>query len=269
MNGFYIEVSNKLLDPKHCKQMSDAVWLFMWFLDKMTVIDHEKGEGKVLGGKPIKYEDIKDDLGISRRTYVRWIDVLRDSDYIKTLRTPYGTCITVLKAKKIFGRSAKNGTSKNERCAENGTSDSTNMAHLDDDHGTSNKTSHKDNTEDISVRGAKAPTNDQTPKEQAVWFFKVMKENPLPEDAREFLLALTTRTGLAKATIWTEVQSFIRYWAEMTPNGKKQRWELEKTFQVTGRLTTWFIRNHKMTMRQSNGQVRKGKGLIVATPTKI
>ncbi len=139
MKGFYIEITNNLLDPKHREAMKESVWLFMWFLDKMTSID-ENGIGKVLGGKPIKYEDIKADLGISVRTYRRWTDQLKEKGYINVLRTPYGCVITVNKARKRFGRSVNNGTT---RYATNGTS----LARS----GTSNKTlqldsNNKDNT---------------------------------------------------------------------------------------------------------------------------
>jgi len=102
MKGFYIEVSNNLLNPQHCKRMGDSVWLFMWFLDKMTSVNDQKG--KVLGGKPIKFSDIKKDLGISRSTYNRWMKILKDGGYVQTLRTPYGSCIVVLKAKKRFNK---------------------------------------------------------------------------------------------------------------------------------------------------------------------
>ena len=102
MKGFYIEVSNDLLDPRHCKQMGDSVWLFMWFLDKMTSVTQEKG--KVLGGKPIKFSEIETDLGISRSTYNRWMKTLKEGGYVQTVRTPYGSCIVVLKAKKKFKR---------------------------------------------------------------------------------------------------------------------------------------------------------------------
>lgn len=109
MNGFYISVKNELLEPKHIKAMGGnrnvgTIWLFLWLLDKMTIIDHEKGEGKVLGGKPIRYEDIKADLGISRATYKRWLDMLREGNYIKTTRTPYGLVIVVYKAFKVFNQ---------------------------------------------------------------------------------------------------------------------------------------------------------------------
>jgi hypothetical protein len=103
MKGYYIEVTNNLLEPKHQEAMKESVWLFMWLLDKMTSIS-EEGIGKVLGGKPIKYEEVKNDFNIARTTYVRWIKILENGKYIKTTRTPAGLVFYVNKAKKVFGR---------------------------------------------------------------------------------------------------------------------------------------------------------------------
>ena len=110
--GFYIDVTNNLLEKKHIENMGSSVWLFMWLLDAMTIIDYEKGTGKVLGGKPIKYEEIKEEMGVSERTYRRWVKRLEKSEYIKVIRTPYGLSFIVNKAKKRFGRSANNGISQ-------------------------------------------------------------------------------------------------------------------------------------------------------------
>jgi hypothetical protein len=104
MKGFYIEITNNLLDPKHRKAMGEAVWLFMFFLDKMTSID-DKGVGKILGGKPIKFQHISEELGISERTYSRWISCLKKYGYIGVRRTPYGLVITLNKAKKRYAKS--------------------------------------------------------------------------------------------------------------------------------------------------------------------
>jgi hypothetical protein len=133
MKGFFIEITNNLLEPKHRKAMKESVWLFMWLLDKMTSIT-EEGIGKVLGGKPIKFEEVKKDLGISIRTYRRWTNQLKKAGYVNLLRTPYGCVITVNKAKKRFGRSVISDTT---RYAKNGTSLGGN--------GTSNKTIQLDN----------------------------------------------------------------------------------------------------------------------------
>lgn len=112
MKGFGIYVKNNLLDGKHIEAMGASVWLYMWLLDKMTSVN-ENGVGKVLGGQPVTFDMIEAELGISIRTYRRWIDQLRDAGYINTLRTPYGLQTTINKAEKPFKkRSAKNGTSK-------------------------------------------------------------------------------------------------------------------------------------------------------------
>lgn len=39
-----------------------------------------------------------------------------------------------------------------------------------------------------------------------------------------------------------EVAKFVSYWTELTPSGKKQRWETEKTFEIERRLANWLSR---------------------------
>jgi hypothetical protein len=103
MKGFGIEIKNNLLEPKHVKKMGASVWLYMWLLDKMTSID-EDGIGKVLSGRAVIFEDTKEDLAISRRTYQRWITMLGVNGYILTERQKNGQSILVKKAWKRFGR---------------------------------------------------------------------------------------------------------------------------------------------------------------------
>lgn len=140
MRGFYISIKNDLIEPKHVKSMGEAVWLYMWLIDKMTSIS-ENGIGKVLNNSPITYEMVRDDLGISLRTYRRWIERLRQFGYINTTRSKLGLMIVVLKAKKKFNKSSssgdKNGTSTSSRSARSGTSKVPEVAHLKDKNGTS------------------------------------------------------------------------------------------------------------------------------------
>ncbi len=88
--------------------MGIAVWEFLWCLDKITKID-DKGTGWVLGGKPIKLEDVG--LGTSEDTVSRNLHTLQEKEYIKLIRTPYGISIRVNKAKKRFGKNAESITS--------------------------------------------------------------------------------------------------------------------------------------------------------------
>lgn len=106
MKGFYIEVTNNLLEPKHRKNMGLAVWEFLWCLDKITKIDDD-GVGWILGGKPINLKDIADDIGIHEANISRHINRLEKKGYIKIIHTPYGIVIGVFKAKKRFSKIVK------------------------------------------------------------------------------------------------------------------------------------------------------------------
>lgn len=103
MKGYGIYVKNDLLDPKHRKGMGAALWLYLWLLDRMTSIN-EQGVGKVLGGKPITFEEINEDLDVPKRTYLYWVSKLKDAGYINTIRAPYGLVFSVNKAVKSFSR---------------------------------------------------------------------------------------------------------------------------------------------------------------------
>lgn len=134
MKGFTFEIKNNLLEPKHIEAMGIAIWLFMWLDDKVTRIDD--GEvGWILGGKPIKYEQVKEELGISQRTYTRWIEQLVKYPYIKAIRTPHGISFRIYKAHKSFGK----------RSVKSGVLDKPQVANLLDKSGVSNKTITIDN----------------------------------------------------------------------------------------------------------------------------
>ncbi len=136
---FYITISNGLLEGDHKDRMGDAVWLYMWLIDKITRID-DNGLGYVLGGKPIQIDEIK---GFARRTAQRYIAVLKDEGYIEVRYTPRGMVFMVTKAKKKFGRKTESGTPKvahqtPERYAESGAPQAPVVAHHRDKSGAPN-----------------------------------------------------------------------------------------------------------------------------------
>jgi hypothetical protein len=146
MNGFYISVKNELLDPKHQIAISESIWLFLWLLDKMTSIS-EEGIGKVLGGRPITSDEVCKQLGVSERTYRRWIKILLKGKYINTLRTPYGFVISINKASKPFNqKSDRTKMSYPDRTKS--ARDRTQMVGRSDTNGTSNIRQYQDNTID-------------------------------------------------------------------------------------------------------------------------
>jgi hypothetical protein len=139
MKGFDIEIKNNLLERKHFVAMGMSVWLYMWLIDRMTSIGEDE-IGLVLGGKPIKYDEIKKEFGISQSTYTRWIDQLEKYPYIKAIRTPYGISYRVFKAHKRFKK----------RIPKNDASSSPQMTYQSTENDESNKTDTiRDNTVDL------------------------------------------------------------------------------------------------------------------------
>src|SRR3990167_9758761 len=106
MKGFFIEITNNLLEKKHRKAMGSAVWEFMWCLDKITKID-EEGLGWVYGGKPIKLDEISKETGVHRDNVSRNIGKLQKHGYLAIKHPPYGMIVCVSKAKKRFGKNVK------------------------------------------------------------------------------------------------------------------------------------------------------------------
>ena len=186
MKGFYITIKNGLLEPKHVEKIGNSIWLFLWLLDKMTIINHETGEGIVLGGKPVKFDEVKKDLGITEKTYSRWVAILESSKYISTIRAPHGLCFKVHNSFKVFG---KNWAEKGQKCPSDRTkmsdekspetevigqkcpSDRTKMSESSDIKGGCNKTiqrQYKDNTlqPTKSVASLKPKKKEKTPKKE-------------------------------------------------------------------------------------------------------
>lgn len=62
------------------------------------------------------------------------------------------------------------------------------------------------------------------------------------EKNQEFLelVEMLVDKGMKKDVVIFELEKFARYWGELTKSGKKERWEMEKTFEVNLRLAKWF-----------------------------
>ena len=53
------------------------------------------------------------------------------------------------------------------------------------------------------------------------------------------------------------IQEFIDYWTEMLPNGKKQRWQKQKAFDVNRRLKAWAKRDYNGLFKEHKYQLEK------------
>ena len=105
-----------------------------------------------------------------------------------------------------------------------------NSEEIDDDNPSNSEQStesstQKERKEKESKEKESKKEKEITPAQKARKFFKEVEEQNLPDDA--------------------EKKKFYNYWTELSKSGKKQRWELEKTFDVDRRWNTWQQRASK------------------------
>lgn len=77
-----------------------------------------------------------------------------------------------------------------------------------------------------------------TPREETINFFKVVEDNGI--EYTELLSQFKEKTGIPLEIAGREIKKFYAYWTERNSTGKKQRWETEKTFEVSRRINTWL-----------------------------
>jgi phage replication O-like protein O len=97
--------------------------------------------------------------------------------------------------------------------------------------------------ERTEIRSSEAPASEiiptsPVPRDEARAFFA----SP-PETVTEYLVA----KGIPENIVRREIAKFIAYWTEPNANGTKQRWQLQKTFEVRRRLATWMMNCQKFT----------------------
>lgn len=71
------------------------------------------------------------------------------------------------------------------------------------------------------------------------------------QDRNEKIDLLIKKNNWPEQSVKQEIAKFISYWTELNSTGKKQRWEMEKTFEIDRRLATWFSRAGKFQQNQS------------------
>jgi hypothetical protein len=83
-----------------------------------------------------------------------------------------------------------------------------------------------------------------TPAEEAKEFFA-------NEDRQADIIQYLIGKGYLPTEARNEIIKFIVYWTELNKAGTKQRWELEKTFQVKTRLGAWLANTQKFNRNKT------------------
>jgi DNA-directed RNA polymerase subunit N (RpoN/RPB10) len=88
-------VSAGLLDPQHVQAIGGALWVHLWFLNRVSRYDR-RGEddfvGIVSNGRPLSIRKIAEELGIEYYACRRRLARLVRNGYIVQKKTGAGTC---------------------------------------------------------------------------------------------------------------------------------------------------------------------------------
>lgn len=95
-----LRISNGILD--HYPRMGEAIWLFLWLIDKTTreYAEGSRQVGIVLGGRPVPDQEIAEKFDCSPKTVRRWRNLLVEESYIEIERHGSGHSFKVMNAKK-------------------------------------------------------------------------------------------------------------------------------------------------------------------------
>lgn len=73
-----------------------------------------------------------------------------------------------------------------------------------------------------------------TPSQTATTFFHD------PKEQEALALKIAEAKSIPVEPIRSEIRKFVGYWTERNRSGTKQRWELQRTFEVYRRMATWL-----------------------------
>ena len=103
---FFIPVSCGIFDRQHIQGIGEALWLFLWLINRTTSeVDCPGGRlGIVLYGNSVTSRTIATELCCTSRTVRRHLQQLLDGDYIDLEKTASGQIIRVKKSMKWLAR---------------------------------------------------------------------------------------------------------------------------------------------------------------------
>jgi hypothetical protein len=115
-----------------------------------------------------------------------------------------------------------------------------------------NSLEEKEKREKIKKRAEKIAAEQVQPKSPGQVMLNFLEACRV-QDARYLrLLQMLEQQGVPRELAQQELTKFCRYWTERNSTGTQERWELEKTFELTHRLSNWF--NHlRQFQREKKG----------------
>ena len=183
---------------------------FMWNGEMITV-----KSGQFITGR----SQLSADTGLPGSTVERILGTFENEHQIRQQKTNKFRLITIVKWKEFQHDGQRNGQQTDNKRTTNGQQTDTNK-------------NDKNYKNDKNEEGG-ASLYALSPSQVANDFLNIS------EKQEEFILKLL-KSGMNETIARQEVKKFVSYWTELNGSGKKQRWQMQKTFEVQKRLATWF-----------------------------
>lgn len=199
-------------------------WFKIWFF-LVQIANHTDGKQILRGECLTSYPEIIEATGAKRDQvdgFLRWA---KRTTAITTRKTTRGMIIKLLKFDKYQDLENYKTDTKNDSKTEvkpKRNRNETDMIQEND---------NNDNNEKNELLVS-------TPAKETRDFFSNL-------DLQEQTVLGLVERGVSEQAARIEIDKFVSYWTELNPSGTKQRWQMEKTFEIQRRLATWFrnVRN--------------------------
>jgi len=145
-----------------------------------------------------------------------------------------------IETRKILREAGRRGGKKGKRKGKNKPPSSPPQA--------TPQANRQDKTGQDKIRQDINECNSLTPAQEARMFFS-------DEIIQQKVIDYLSNQGAERENARAEIDKFVSWWTEKNKSGTKQRWEIEKTFEVKRRLKTWLDRSKQF--KPFSGQVKR------------
>lgn len=90
-----------------------------------------------------------------------------------------------------------------------------------------------------------------TPSQEMQEFVNSIDDTGQGNDVIDRVEQWLTTKGFSEWSSRQEIRKFHAYWTELNKSGTKQRWQLERTFELKRRLNTWMTNAQKFSRGES------------------
>lgn len=229
---------------------SNTLHVFIYLLLKANIKPLKyKGFVVPVGSLVVTVSEIGDVLGLSYKAVRTALEHLKVGEQITTQATNKFTIVTICKYVDYQVEEKVKGRTKGEQNENKGRTKGEQRASIEEE----GKNIRKDIIQDnISIGGEQNLPILPTKEEE-----KGKKKRDLVEDARKFKHEVAEFVGIYPAPM---LEDFWGYWSEPNKSGTKMKFELQPTWDLARRLSTWAKNEAKFSQNRGGVGARSQGG---------